>query len=375
MRTLRIAPCLLLPLLLALAVARIPTRCCWNATCAAGSDLPVAGYARRRLQRARIHDSRKRGLKKELSEGSRARPALPCSRLPLICPPAPARSIKPPEMPKFEAPQIELPTTPETLPKETGPTNDEAAVDGSPTKIVFNKRLTGGLDRDGQPGDEGILVAVEPRDDAGRLIETAGAMSIVLLDPAEQGEQARVARWNYRADEIPGHFHNTPFGRGLQFELPWPGEPPKNRDLQLFVRFTTIEGQKITADTKIDVPAPPWPAPAAHPIPGPPRKTPAVRRRELACRHAPARRAGPRPAVRRCRETVRDAPPPPPTFGLPGPTIPWTKRPARIAQSGSPIADPPRHNACTIHSGPPALPRGPVNFGLAAATTSRGCTR
>ncbi len=252
MRTLRVAPCLLLPLLLALGCRTNPNQVLLERDLRLQEDkiYQLQGMLEDACSARESTIRENEALKKELSQSTG--PAGTSMQPPAVDMPG-APSIKPPEMPKFEAPQIELPATPETLPKETGPTNDEAAVDGSPTKIVFNKRLTGGLDRDGQPGDEGILVAVEPRDDAGRLIKAPGAVSIVLLDPAEQGEQARVARWNYRADEIPGHFHNTPFGHGLQFELPWPGEPPKNRDLQLFVRFTTIEGQKITADTKIDV--------------------------------------------------------------------------------------------------------------------------
>jgi hypothetical protein len=82
-------------------------------------------------------------------------------------------------------------------------------------------------------------------------------VSVVALDPNADGEAARVARWNFAPDEIATHFRESPEGHGLQFELPWPAAPPKGRDLQLFVRFTSAEGRKITADTKIDVRSPP----------------------------------------------------------------------------------------------------------------------
>ena len=45
-------------------------------------------------------------------------------------------------------------------------------------------------------------------------------------------------------------------GEGLRFQLAWPAEPPKNRQVQLFVRFTSSDGSKINADMPIDVRSP-----------------------------------------------------------------------------------------------------------------------
>ncbi|MBI3838743.1 MAG: hypothetical protein HY288_12520 [Planctomycetia bacterium] len=199
-------------------------------------------------------------LKKEVASGDRG--AGPSYAPPSVELPsqesAPARRSrrKEPEVP-LEAPTIELPEPSDTPPMGSGSGNaPAAAIEGTPTTLVINKRLTGGMDRDGQNGDEGILVVFEPRDASGQLVKTAGTVSVVLLDPAEQGPAARVARWDFAADEVTSHFQNTVFGRGLQFELPWPGNPPKNRDLQLFVRFTTAAGEKLTTDMKIQIRTP-----------------------------------------------------------------------------------------------------------------------
>ena len=177
-------------------------------------------------------------------------------------PPSGPRSRTKGNAPDLQPPIIELPEGSDQPPVETKSGNGQAIVDeGPPTQLVINKRLTGGLDRDGQDGDEGILVVVEPRNAAGHLVKSPGTVSVVLMDPAQEGEGARVARWDFAADEVPNHFMNTVFSRGLQFELPWPSTLPKNRELQLFVRFTTPDGKKLTTDTKIDV-RPPSGAPA-----------------------------------------------------------------------------------------------------------------
>jgi hypothetical protein len=218
-------------------------------------------------------------LKKELAVGDRGpgRDAPGSSGAPggsssgpSITPPSDIPRSRRSEAPNLEAPTIELPepsdTPPEELPgtpggppsgaPKVGPTGDSSAANGVPTKLIINKRLTGGLDRDGHNGDEGVLVVVEPRDAQGQLVKGPGDVSIVLMDPALEGSAQRVARWDFSADEVPSHFQSTPLGQGLRFQLAWPAEPPKNRQLQLFVRYTTPEGAKINADVPIDVRAP-----------------------------------------------------------------------------------------------------------------------
>ncbi len=184
------------------------------------------------------------------------------------------------EAPLLEAPKIELPepsdTPPDTLlPGDTQPgvlPSDEtppdvmipgdeqpaapasgAAVEGIPAKLAINKRLTGGLDHDRAGGDEGIMVMVEPRDRSGHLVKAPGAVSIVVMDPSQTGEAARIARWDFQAHEFDEHFKQSTFGEGLQYELKWPGQPPEHRDLVLFVRYTSPDGEKLTTDAPLAV--------------------------------------------------------------------------------------------------------------------------
>jgi hypothetical protein len=158
------------------------------------------------------------------------------------------------DRPDLAPPTIDLPDPSDPPTVEMAPGEAEAIiVESPPTQLVINSRLTGGLDRDGHGGDEGILVVFEPRDAAGHLVRWPGKVSVVLMDPALGGEAARVARWNFSADEVPAHILSTVFGRGLQFELLWPGEPPRHEELVLFVRFTTEEGQRVTSDAKITI--------------------------------------------------------------------------------------------------------------------------
>lgn len=213
----------------------------------------------------------------------------------------PGRSSAPSrrETPKLEPPSIELPESSDAPPANLTPGDEQpAAVEGQPTKISINKRLTGGMDRDGSGGDEGIMLMIEPRDDEGRLVKTPGAMSVVVMDPAQVGEEARVARWDFQTNEFHDHFKNSTFGRGLQYELEWPGEPPKNRDLVLFVRYIADDGTKLTSDAPLAVRMPsdsPRATSASAEEPDEPR----LRASSRGERHRPSRQArGGRPEWR-----------------------------------------------------------------------------
>jgi hypothetical protein len=158
-----------------------------------------------------------------------------------------------PAPPKLEPPAIELPESGDTPPPQSTPGDEQPAVEGQPTSLSINRRLTGGLDRDGTGGDEGIMVMVEPRNREGQLVKTPGAVSVVVMDPAQRGDAARVARWDFQVHEFDQHFKSSTFGRGLQFELDWPNGPPQNRDLLVFVRYITSDGTKITSDAPLSV--------------------------------------------------------------------------------------------------------------------------
>ena len=80
--------------------------------------------------------------------------------------------------------------------------------------IALNRALTGGISAETGVGDRGLLVVVEPRDRAGRTIDAPAEMSVVLIDPALDGNAARVARWDFSAAETAAMFRRSGSGPG-----------------------------------------------------------------------------------------------------------------------------------------------------------------
>jgi hypothetical protein len=114
-------------------------------------------------------------------------------------------------------------------------------------------RNTGGWNNDGMPGDEGVFVLLEPRNQHGQVVPTIGAVSLVLIDPAIDGEGGRYARWDFTAQDSAALYRPAAAGSnaGLHFELAWPDVPPAHERMKLFVRFTTEDGRRLQAERDI----------------------------------------------------------------------------------------------------------------------------
>jgi hypothetical protein len=187
-------------------------------------------------------------------------------------------------------------------------------------RIAVNPKRTGGYDADGRPGDEGIVVVLEPQTDAQRLVAAAAPVSVVLLDPNLPGQAARVARWDFSLDEVARLYGESPPGEGLRLKMPWPDAPPVNSRLHLFVRYTTSDGTQHEADGEIRValaggPAQGWSVRTPR-DPGPPvaNRTAAPRQGNLAEDTRPAAapvpaKPGPAPAEEPIRTAARPMPP------------------------------------------------------------------
>ncbi len=124
---------------------------------------------------------------------------------------------------------------------------------GAITHITLNRQLTGGHDRDQHPGDEGIMVVVEPRDASNRIVNAAGKLAIAVVDPALTGPGARIARWDFTAEDSRARFKKTLLGEGIHLAMPWPGKPPAHEQLTLYVRLTLEDGKQLIVDRPIRV--------------------------------------------------------------------------------------------------------------------------
>jgi len=120
-------------------------------------------------------------------------------------------------------------------------------------EITLNDTLTGGTRTDPQRGDQGITLVVEPRDERGSVLQAPAPVSVVVLDPAASGSDARVARWDFTAEQVAASYRKGSWGEGYWLEMLWPAAPPRHEQLQLFVRYQTSDGRKLEGQQPIRV--------------------------------------------------------------------------------------------------------------------------
>ena len=185
------------------------------------------------------------------------------------------------------------------LPPRVDPPSDADPESARADMIALSDLLTAGFDADGRSGDEGLSVVVQPRDVDGRWMTAAAPISVVVIDPALSGQDARVARWDFSAKQTAQLYRKLGSGEGFHLELPWPSGVPLHRRLRLFVRYTTADGRRLHADKPIEValaadPAAPGPFPTS---PSPTWRRKASGEQAASAGVSPSRLAAPSPPV------------------------------------------------------------------------------
>jgi hypothetical protein len=128
--------------------------------------------------------------------------------------------------------------------------------------ITLNQQLTTGLDADdARPGDEGLIVVIEPRSALGDALRVPGEVTVLAYDAGllrQYGSQgakrqlAHVGTWLFtRADAETWFDDDQP---RLRFELPWPAAGgPKSKDLHVVVRYKTTDGRLLEAQSPVAI--------------------------------------------------------------------------------------------------------------------------
>lgn len=129
---------------------------------------------------------------------------------------------------------------------------EEVSLDSRQIKRIELAPLIGTLHLDDKPGDDGLVIVVEPWDASNQMLADAADIHVVLIDPAEPAETSRYAQWRFDAKEATKLFRDGDVP-GLHLELPWPGDPPSHDQLHLFVRYTTSDGRKLETDSVVEI--------------------------------------------------------------------------------------------------------------------------
>jgi hypothetical protein len=126
-----------------------------------------------------------------------------------------------------------------------------------PTGGVFVRdiqlaRGTGGLDEDGAPGDEALMVVVVPRDDDGSAVKVPGRLQVAASEITPQGLKNPIGSWDVSPERLRPTWRSGVLSTGYFVTLPWQTFPTTER-VRVVVRLTTIDGRVFEADRDVTV--------------------------------------------------------------------------------------------------------------------------
>lgn len=113
-----------------------------------------------------------------------------------------------------------------------------------PVQLLVDPQQSGGIDRDQQPGDEGVRIVVQPLDAQGRLVLQAGEFELRLLDYSRE-EGAELGHWRFSKVMIQKFLQTRSQRSGIPLQVTLRRQIPSNTELLAEVRMLLPNGQTL----------------------------------------------------------------------------------------------------------------------------------
>lgn len=126
---------------------------------------------------------------------------------------------------------------------------------------------TGGADTDAKPGDDVVEVVIEPIDQHGSVIKTAGRVKVQIFDLAAPKATNLLAETSHDPNTVTKHWVSGFMGGYFTFTCPLPA-PPDHSELTVRAEFVEyLTGKTFTAQkvVKFDLPPRPTTQPTTAP--------------------------------------------------------------------------------------------------------------
>ncbi len=121
-----------------------------------------------------------------------------------------------------------------------------------PIKEIVLARGTGGVNEDGVPGDEGLMLVIVPKDEDGSPVKVPGKVQIAAWEVSEAGLKNSIGVWEVPAEKVRPTWRGGFISSGFFVAVPWQTQPGSER-VRVAVRFTTLDGRAFEADRDINV--------------------------------------------------------------------------------------------------------------------------
>jgi hypothetical protein len=126
-----------------------------------------------------------------------------------------------------------------------------------PVRIAF-ERMSGGYDDDGTPGDDGLMLYIQPIDRDGHVIKAAGTLDVRLFDLSNPPNAIEITRYHFDPENARKLWYGRLMTNHFTVKCPWPPDgPPKHKTVTARAVFTDLlTGESFEAQQAFDVALP-----------------------------------------------------------------------------------------------------------------------
>lgn len=121
-----------------------------------------------------------------------------------------------------------------------------------PLKTVTLGRQTGGIDSDGQTGDDALQVVLEPKDADNHSVKVPGTLEVQLIEIQPEGLKVPLSSWTITNDELSRSWRSGLLTTGYILSLPWKLWPQHDK-LRVIVQFKLDDGRMFEAEKDFTV--------------------------------------------------------------------------------------------------------------------------
>ncbi len=129
----------------------------------------------------------------------------------------------------------------------------EKVTDTRVIELAFHPTLSRAIDMDDRPDDDGLYLVLQPKNERGQMVPVAADLTIFALDPARQGDAAKIGRWEYSAADVEAKMQPIGNEQGIHFRLPWNGPDPSADRVIVFALFKFENGRQVMGEKEIFV--------------------------------------------------------------------------------------------------------------------------
>ena len=121
-----------------------------------------------------------------------------------------------------------------------------------PVKEITLGRGTGGVDEDGVPGDDGLMVVVIPKDEDGSPVKVPAQVQIAAWEVTPAGLKRQIGNWTVPPEKVRPTWRSGLISTGYFVPIAWQTYPSTER-VRILVRLTTLDGRAFETDKDVIV--------------------------------------------------------------------------------------------------------------------------